>query len=299
MEKVIIKKKKYTFVKNYRDNESLREGLNKLTHKTYGFDFREWYEAGYWGDGYIPYSLLDGHKLVANASVSIMDINILGEKKTYIQIGTVMTDNEYKNNGLSRYLIERIISEYKDKCHCIYLLANDTVLNFYPKFGFKKSNEYQYSISKSKEATDINAKKLDMDNTEEKKLLENIIDNSIVNAKLYIEHNKSLIMFYCLGFLKECIYYIKEYNVIAICQYDNEVLNINEVFCDKKFVLDDIINALMKSKTKKINLGFTPLDTNGYEKNMLDDDNDTLFILKNKENIFKNNSLMFPMLSHA
>lgn len=266
-EKVLINNKEYTFVKDYRDDKNLRTRLNDLTDKTYGFNFKEWYEAGYWEEVYIPYSLLDGDKLIANASVSIMKMNVLGKKKNYIQIGTVMTDNEYRNKGLSRYLIEKIISEYKEKSDCIYLSANDTVLN--------------------------------IDNKEDKKILESILDNSIVNSKLYVEDNKNLIMFYCLGFLKECIYYIKEYNSVAICEYEEDVLNINGIFCDRNFDLDKVINVLMDSKTKKVNLGFTPIDTNGYEKSILTDDNNTLFILKDTENIFRENYLMFPVLSHA
>ena len=106
-------------------------------------------------------------------------------------------------------------------------------------------------------------------------------------------------MFYCLGFLRECIYYIKEYNSVAICEYEEDVLNINGIFCDRNFDLDKVINVLMDSKTKKVNLGFTPIDTNGYEKSILTDDNNTLFILKDTENIFRENYLMFPVLSHA
>ena len=241
-EKVLINNKEYTFVKDYRDDKNLRTRLNDLTDKTYGFNFKEWYEAGYWEEVYIPYSLLDGDKLIANASVSIMKMNVLGKKKNYIQIGTVMTDNEYRNKGLSRYLIEKIISEYKEKSDCIYLSANDTVLNFYPKFGFEKVNEYKYSISKIKEATNIKKRKLNIDNKEDKKILESILDNSIVNSKLYVEDNKNLIMFYCLGFLKECIYYIKEYNSVAICEYEEDVLNINGIFCDRNFDLDKVCN---------------------------------------------------------
>lgn len=297
--KVLIRDKEYTFVKDYRDNESLREELNSLTDKTYGFNFKEWYESGYWGDGYIPYSLLDGEKLVANASVSIMKMNVLGKKKNYIQIGTVMTADKYRNKGLSRYLIEKIICEYKEKCDYIYLFANDTVLDFYPKFGFEKVNEYRYSISRVKKDTNIIANKLNIHNYEDKQLLESIIENSIVNSKLYVEENKNLIMFYCLGFLKECIYYIKEYNVIAICEYEDDTLNINDIFCNRKFDLEKVINVLIDDKTKRVNLGFTPIDIDGYRKNMLDDKNDTLFVLKDKENIFKNNYLMFPILSHA
>ena len=58
-EKVLINGYEYTYIKGYRDNENLRDSLNKLTEKTYGFNFRNWYEEGYWGKEYIPYSLLD------------------------------------------------------------------------------------------------------------------------------------------------------------------------------------------------------------------------------------------------
>ena len=55
----------------------------------------------------------------------------------------------------------------------------------------------------------------------------------------------------------------------------------------------------MTDKTKKVNLGFTPININGFEKNMLNDDDNTLFILKGMENIFEDNNLMLPVLSHA
>jgi hypothetical protein len=37
-----------------------------LTRKVYGFDFENWYLKGYWGNGYIPYSLLNGDVVIAN-----------------------------------------------------------------------------------------------------------------------------------------------------------------------------------------------------------------------------------------
>ena len=96
---------------------------------------------------------MDGNKLVANESVSIMKINILEEERIYIQIGTVMTDEEYRNQGLSRFLMEKVLSEWENKCDCIYLFANDTVLDFNPKFGFERVYEYQCSQKKKKETS--------------------------------------------------------------------------------------------------------------------------------------------------
>jgi hypothetical protein len=45
-------------------------------------------------------------------------------------------------------------------------------------------------------------------------------------------------------------------------------------------------------------LGFTPLDEVDYQKSLLNQD-DSLFVIKDKVNYFKNNKWMFPVLSHA
>lgn len=142
MEWVKIGKDYYVFAKGYKDDNKLRESFNELTQNTYGFDFEEWYKSGYWNDKYIPYSIIDKDRVVANVSVNTVYFNILGQEKLCIQIGTVMTDTEYRGRGLSRFLLERVIKEWKDKCEMIYLFANDSVLDFYPKFGFEKEQEY-------------------------------------------------------------------------------------------------------------------------------------------------------------
>ena len=65
-----------------------------------------------------------------------MDFKVFGEEKQYIQLGTVMTHPDYRKKGLSRVLTNKAIADYREKCDLIYLFANSSVLNFYPKFGF-------------------------------------------------------------------------------------------------------------------------------------------------------------------
>lgn len=95
-----------------------------------------------------------------------------------------MTDNEFQNKGLSRVLMEKILDEWNGKCDLIYLFANDSVLDFYPKFGFKKCNEYVYSIRKSNIDISTNStsfkhiRKLDMDNIEDRDTLHNLASNT-------------------------------------------------------------------------------------------------------------------------
>ncbi len=82
-------------IKNYRDNEMLRKSFNALAMKTYGLDFEDWYQNGYWGEAYTPYSIVEEGKIVANVSVNTMDFILDGSRKHVIQLGTVMTDEAY------------------------------------------------------------------------------------------------------------------------------------------------------------------------------------------------------------
>lgn len=100
-----------------------------MTESTFGFNFEKWYSDGFWQEKYIPHSMVHNEKVIANVSINIMNFNMDGIEKHYIQLGTVMTDKEYRGQGLSRYLIDKIIDEYKDKTDGIYLFANDSVSN--------------------------------------------------------------------------------------------------------------------------------------------------------------------------
>ena len=73
--------KEYIYIFDYKYNEILRRSFNNLTQKTYGFNFEDWYQKGYWQEKYVPYSLADGDIIVANVSVNIMDFFVMGEQK--------------------------------------------------------------------------------------------------------------------------------------------------------------------------------------------------------------------------
>ena len=97
-------------ISNYMTDDSSRKMLNELTQKTFGFDFEGWVQGGYFEGDYIPYSLTEGGRMLANVSANKMHFMQRGTKKNYIQIGTVMTDEDYRMRGLGRKLMEHVIS---------------------------------------------------------------------------------------------------------------------------------------------------------------------------------------------
>lgn len=308
MQKVKIKNEKYYFEKGYRDNDEIRKSFNELAQRTFCINFEMWYESGYWRERYIPYSIIDEGRVVANISVNIMHLNILGEEKSCIQLGTVMTDENYRGRGLSRFLIEKIIEEWKDKSDMIYLFANDSVLDFYPKFGFKKEEEYVfYKLIDLKSVRDNGQdktleqkayRKLNMDDKEYRDFLCKKILSSSVNSKLAMTKSTELIMFYCISFMKENIYYFEDIDTIAIAEIEGDTLVIDSVYSNTEADLDCIIGRLADESIRKVMLGFTPNDALSYECELYHEDDTTLFVLDGNS-VFKENKVKFETLSHA
>jgi hypothetical protein len=87
---------KYTYITDYKNNDKLRKSFNELAEKTFGMNFIEWYANGFWDEKYILHSLVHDEKVIANVFVNLMDFDMEGTKKHYIQLGTIMTDVDYR-----------------------------------------------------------------------------------------------------------------------------------------------------------------------------------------------------------
>lgn len=289
--------KLYVMNKSYKEDNLLRRSFNELAKEIYGLDFEDWYQKGYWRDNYIPYSMIENNKVVANASVNIMNFDYLGEKKKYIQIGTVMTNKAYRNKGLSKILLKEIIKDYTGKVDGFFLFANDNVLEFYPKFGFRKSTEYQYSksVQNIKEERIIHIPMNDQDN---RVLLEEAIIKSANHSIFEMKHNVGLIMFYATQFMKDNVFYIENQNAYVIAEINGEHLVLFHVFSSNTLDINQIIEAF-GNKIKTVTLGFTPIERNGFTISEINKEDTTLFLLGKDFDNFEQDKIMFPILGHA
>lgn len=323
-EQVTINERVYDLVSGYREDESLRESFFALAKKTFKINFKEWYEAGYWEDGYRPYSLVHNGKIVANVSVSLSDFIFKGRKKCWIQLGCVAVDSDYRKQGLARFLIEYVMKQYEESSDGIFLFANDRVVDFYPKFGFYKANEYEYSkrvinerniiksrlgakngcepMSSYKKAEHLErnfyCRKLDHTNEEDIRLVADKTKEYYRGEALAALNNTNLVMFYWEGFLSDSLYYIEALDTIVIFNIDNDVLHIEEVFGEAE--LDEVIAALVRENVKEVILGFVPKAQSEYEVSLHHEEDTTLFMSRREmKELMEREKLMFPVLSHT
>ncbi len=297
IQRIIRKMRDLKVEKKYRTNDALRHSFNELAKKTFGLDFEDWYQNGYWRDNYSPYSIVIDGEVVANVSVNITDMVWNGSVKHFIQLGTVMTEEKYRNQGLIRTIMAEIEKDYSERIDGMYLFANDSVLGFYPKFGFEKAVEYEYSkqVTISGEGS---MKPLLMNNKEAWAKFVDVINKSVPFGSFEMTGNSDLIMFYITKFMQECVYYDEGLDVHVIAEVEEGELLIHNVFSEQKVDLDDVISAFGKSISKVI-LGFTPEDKSGYTVSLVQNDDTTLFFKGISVEEFEADKLMFPTLSHA
>ncbi|MFY2307091.1 GNAT family N-acetyltransferase [Lysinibacillus fusiformis] len=291
---------KYELVSDYRHDDRLKESFNDLAITTFGLDFRDWYSKGYWNDQYIPYSFVQDGKVIANASVYKMSIRINGEQLKGIQIGTVMTDEHYRHQGLAKQLMLHIMKEYEGTCEFMYLFANETVLDFYPKFGFTRIHESEFSLDLK--ASPIQRKQTSVQQLtveQDLALLEDYAKNRYIHSSMIaVEQNESLLMFYFTLVFPHAIYYLEELETIVFMEEEEGVLNIFDIISLQPIHIEELLAIIVKDSTQKVVFYFTPEFTLiGMTATIQPNDDDALFVLSKKAILPGN--FMFPLTSHC
>lgn len=287
----------YEIRKDYRDDDGLRRSFNELAGKTFGLDFEDWYRNGFWRDAYQPYSVIADGKVAANVSVNRTDFVLDGRVRHFLQLGTVMTEEGYRNRGLIRKLMERIEEDYRGKAEGVYLFANDSVLKFYPKFGFRKSTEYQYGKKVSNRGNN-RMEKVMMNNPDAWRRLEEAMEHTVFRGRFDMVNNSGLIMFYVTKFMQESVYYHKETDTYVIADVENGKLFLHNIFSGKLREAEEAA-ALFGEDIREIVLGFTPVETEGYEITEVREEDCTFFVKGKALEVIAAEKLRIPSLAHA
>lgn len=294
VETVIVHGEEYELIRNFKHDQDLRAAFNQLTQKVFQFDFEKWYQAGYWKGSYCPFALMKADQCVANVSANILEFAWNGESKKVIQIGTVMTDPDYRHRGLSRFLMERVLKEFEEKTDFQYLFGGDDVVDFYPKFGFEPAEEIQCKGRIKRKGEVMQARKLDLDQSDDLDLLLRIGNAKVLNAQVAMIGNFELNMFYCGFFIRDQLYYLPEVDAVAVASIKEDHLLLYEVFAGNLICMEDVIQALMTEDEMDVSLGFSPVETAGFEQVTYKEEDRTLFMRGQRMG-----KVMFPLLSQA
>ncbi|ELA6045023.1 GNAT family N-acetyltransferase [Listeria monocytogenes] len=289
----------YEMISDYKDNKMYRDSFNKLAESTFDINFEEWFRSGFWNDKYVCYSYIDNNEVISNVSINKMNLIYQGENYSALQIGTVMTHPNYRGQGLAKNLLNHVIAKYEDQYDFLYLFANDTVLDFYPKFGFERIEESSFTVDAcnlKKKASKL--KKLNPDNKTDFQLISRIVsERAPLSNILDVKESEDLLMFYVLIALKNELYYLEELDVIVLMEQKGTDLYVLDILSTKKLDVVEVLSYLSTKKIETIHLLFTPEKSKYIDAAYIIETEDMLFVRPNV--LTSENYFLFPATSHA
>lgn len=115
----------YQIQKDYRDNDTLRHSFNELAGKTFGLNFEDWYQNGFWGYQY--------SKKISNAGKNQLEKVTMDNAAAWNQLQNVMNKNVFhgkfdmqNNNGLILFYVTKFMQEsvFYHKTTDTYIIAD-------------------------------------------------------------------------------------------------------------------------------------------------------------------------------
>jgi GNAT superfamily N-acetyltransferase len=279
------------FIKDYKTNDALRLSFDALAKNTFGISFEAWYQDGCWNDQYIPYSFLDQGRIIANASANKMTLVIEGQEVQAIQIGTVMTDPDYKRKGLAYELIQKIFNDFDESVSLYYLAADVEAMSLYSRCGFNEVPAVKYYWENPLKAN-VQLEKTHLS-------LEELImakRNSVLKGSRFeVIGDEHILSFYYHHGFNDKIYRIDDETlIIADIVNEQQGIEIYDVFSKSKYELH---NLLDKTGAKKVSFNFDAAGLIvGLEKEEIK--NSGWMIRSHKEMVLKN-PLAYPKLAQA
>ena len=185
----------------------------------------------------------------------------------------------------------------------IYLFANDSVLNYYPLFGFVPVNEYIATRKIDSRKNTYRVRKLDVNNQFDHELLYKKAKNAIPLFNISMVDNAGQIMLYCNYFdkfsFKEKLYYIESLDIVIVAEYTDNDLILYDILSTQEVEIEAIINAMCTEQTQNVVMYFMPIDSKDYEIKLSKEEDTTLFIMGDEQKLFEEEKLIFPILSHT
>jgi GNAT superfamily N-acetyltransferase len=236
------------------------EAYFRYVHRVFPeIDFRGWRDLGGWGPEYCALSLAEGDEIVANVSLCRMDLIFDGVPRGGWQLGAVGVVPERRGTGLQRRLMRTVFARVPE-CDVLILFANDTVLDFYPRFGFQPVREDIFAMRCDVVPAGPPLRRLSLDEPADVAMLLRIAETSEpVTYRAGARAYGRIVLWYGANFHGRDLYHVPEEDaVIVAAEDDAAMLRVHDILAPRHIAIERYLPRLVSSWAGTIELGFAP-----------------------------------------
>ncbi len=239
-------------------------------------DLQQAYQNGLLDTSVVPFGVFDDQdRALSILNATTMDLRICGKPYRAVQIGTVATLPEFRGRGLAARLLKHVLQLYEPKTAFQFLFANDSVLDFYPKFGFEHVHQIaHYMVPAGTDNTLLS--RIDLEAPDGLPFLRDLLCcRDIISNTMGVLENAKLTELYCRTQYATKLWTDENSEIIVVATVDGATLNVHDIIAKRlpaSFFLD-----LTSEGISRIAVGFTPDRFEGQFETSVPDE-DSMFV---------------------
>lgn len=264
-----------------------------------GVGFRTWRDRGGWDARYVAFAFAEGDRIVASASRQQMDVVLQGKRMRAWQLSAVGTLPEWRRRGLQEQIMQRLTRETPAD-ELMFLFANESVLQFYPRFGFRRVTEWVFqaecALAPSPGAAPLRT--LDVARAEDRALLLRIAETAVaVSDDFSATNHGRIVLWYTSNFMPNVLRYSPEHDAIVAVEQSGALLHVYDVLAAQPFELEPVLKRVISEPIARIEFGFSPQRVWPSAKPVHEYSESPLFV--RGDFAFPTHALKFPVLAQT
>jgi ribosomal protein S18 acetylase RimI-like enzyme len=222
-------------------------------------DFRPWFLYGGWTSRYEAHATADGDEIVANVSVMRMRVVIGGREVRGAQLGAVGSIPEARGRGLVRPLLERVLAQLERETELVYLYANERVLDFYPRFGFRRAQESQFELQAAVEPAPQPAPRLDLEDRAQRDAWLAACAASVPPTERFGARDYGAVaLWHACAFYRRDIHVLRDGEAYAVAVQEGDTLHLLDLAAPRWFDVLEVVPRLVRAPIARVRFGFCP-----------------------------------------
>jgi predicted N-acetyltransferase YhbS len=222
-------------------------------------DFRSWYARGGWTAEYEAHAVADAGEIVASVSVTRMRVLVGGREVRGAQLGAVGSVPEMRGRGLMRPLLEAVLARLDAEVDLVLLYANERVVDFYPRFGFRRVREWEFELDRPLEPAPAPAPSVDLDDAAQRAAWLAACARSLPPTERFgMRDYGAVALWHACNFYARDVRVLREEEAYAVAVQRGDTLHLLDLAAPRRFDLLRVLPRLVQENVSRIRFGFCP-----------------------------------------
>jgi predicted N-acetyltransferase YhbS len=263
-----------------------------------GRTFSAWGARGGWVDGYDVFAVVVDDQVVSTVGRQTMRYVINGKERNGYQIGAVATHADHRNRGLARLLMNKVLGELDAPDQPVILFANSSVLDFYPRFGFRRLAQSGFIGHIDVHPAGTLAPSLDLARPTDRAWLADHCARASAIGQGFTARDYYPTMLFHLTRQSRIAFRLDPFGAVVIVKQDGDRLLIEDLLATRPFRLTDALPHVCAQPVRTLEFGFHPEAWwPNAESRVLDDGGSPLFARGAAVEVEE--PIRFPDLAHT